>query len=113
MLIKDINPLVAFCISELSAHFQEERVSKILRTSLIHPVALNITIKTLEITMKAYFFVMMALCIVLLAVQSVEMAATRERRQSSNNSTLNVGDLAVEILKEIFEGISLRNLLGK
>ncbi|GFY76357.1 hypothetical protein TNIN_487461 [Trichonephila inaurata madagascariensis] len=72
-----------------------------------------ITIKTLEITMKTYFFVMMALCIALLVVQSVEMVATRERRQSSNNSTMNAGDLAVAILREIFRGISLRNLLGK
>ncbi|GFQ95155.1 hypothetical protein TNCT_536141 [Trichonephila clavata] len=85
---------------------------KNLPTSLIHQVSL--AKKTPEITMKAYFSVVMVLCIVLLTIQSVEMkTAIRERRQSSNNSTLNAGDLVVNILKAIFDGISLRNLIGK
>ncbi|GFQ95158.1 hypothetical protein TNCT_536151 [Trichonephila clavata] len=68
------------------------------------------TPSSLLLEMKAFFSILVVLCIVLLTIQTVEMKpAMRERRQSS----LNAGDLAVRILKAIFDGVSLRNILGK
>ncbi|GFY76680.1 uncharacterized protein TNIN_161861 [Trichonephila inaurata madagascariensis] len=66
--------------------------------------------------MKAYFCIMVALCVVLLSLQAVEMSeGARARRQSSNDNivTLEVPQITlVRLLQALLGALGLSDLLG-
>ncbi|GFT31565.1 hypothetical protein NPIL_304081 [Nephila pilipes] len=77
--------------------------------------AASILYHSVKITMKAYFAVLVSVCVVLLAVQSVEMSPdARVRRDSDNIITLEIPqDILVRLLEAVLSSLGLDDILGK
>nr|ARQ14843.1 Nep-5 like spider venom protein Nep-483 [Nephila pilipes] len=55
--------------------------------------------------MKAYFSIMVALCVVLLSLQPVEMSEGARARRQSNNDNLVPLEIPQDILARLVEGL--------
>ncbi|GFY18616.1 nep-5 like spider venom protein Nep-737 [Trichonephila clavipes] len=71
----------------------------------------------IKITMKAYFCIMVALCVVLLSLQAVEMSdGARARRQSSNDNIVTLAvpqNILIRLLKALLGALGLGGILGR
>ncbi|GFY76356.1 uncharacterized protein TNIN_487451 [Trichonephila inaurata madagascariensis] len=69
-----------------------------------------------EKIMKAYFSIMIALCVVVLCLQAVEMSpSARARRQSDNDNLIELvipQDILVRLLEGLLGALGLGAILG-
>ncbi|GFY76678.1 uncharacterized protein TNIN_161841 [Trichonephila inaurata madagascariensis] len=59
----------------------------------------------IKLIMKAYFCVMVVVCVVLLSLQAVEMSPNARARRQSNNNNLVTLEIPQDILARLVEGL--------
>ncbi|PRD26327.1 UNVERIFIED_CONTAM: hypothetical protein NCL1_38403 [Trichonephila clavipes] len=67
--------------------------------------ALNLAFLVIKIKMKAYFSIMVVLCVVLLSLQAVEMSESARARRQSDNDNLVELEIPQDILARLVEGL--------
>ncbi|GFY70083.1 uncharacterized protein TNIN_102821 [Trichonephila inaurata madagascariensis] len=65
----------------------------------------HLAFPVIKITMKAYFSIMVALCVVLLSLQAVEMSESARARRQSDNDNLVELEIPQDILARLVEGL--------
>ncbi|GFY18641.1 uncharacterized protein TNCV_2398661 [Trichonephila clavipes] len=59
----------------------------------------------IKVTMKAYFCIMVVVCVFLLSLQAVEMSPNSRARRQSNNDNLVTLEIPQNILARLVEGL--------